>query len=591
MPVTVEEFLRFVASVGSVQNLPVHPFKKKWAKVKDAIAPHYFGELPKALSKAFPNEDEDVWNYRKDNYEPKTENCIVDAISTLSRLLQDSKFSVRYENADFESYVKEDKKIMGERVTNFFLSQFVAKRVLDPNAVLVVFPVGEGLGNARVPVDFELQFIDSEFIDFIDFELNILMYRKPVRKKYEAILGVQVPQEYVTIVITDDFYGYIGYEINKETNQPVLSEKGTINYTFRNIYQHKLGFLPFVVLGGRPVQKNYLGFDFTYYKSDFSSAVPFLNSVSTSDNQLQSVIFSNAHPYKIMDGVDCPTCHGQGQIRKEPTPEKPDGEIVSCKSCKGSGNVINLSPLKGIVLRKNGEDEKNVMPLQFVSPNVDTMTILDKFAGDRYTAAKEVLNIDKAIKYAQSGVAKELDKEDSYIKVKAISDSIFYKMQVILTSIQGLVFKDISSSVYVIPPSSFDIKNEAELYEEFKKTIESGAPDFVRATAFRAWLKERFSSDEIGQRIADICLMYSPLYLYTIEERNESYLQKSATIEDLIRALFVFNEVMKMYENDHNIIYEDIDRLTVMLDAALQPRFDEAVKVIQLPEIEPGQEL
>ena len=88
---TFEQLVEFIYSVGSFENLPKHPCRTEWERIKNEIKPHYFGTIPPALGKAFPNEDDDVWNYRKDNYEAKTESCVVDAVKKLSRLLQDSK--------------------------------------------------------------------------------------------------------------------------------------------------------------------------------------------------------------------------------------------------------------------------------------------------------------------------------------------------------------------------------------------------------------------------------------------------------------------------------------------------------------------
>ena len=91
-----QEFLDFLKQAGStIQSLPIYPFKREWAKITDEISPHFYGDIPDALEKTFPNEDDEVFQYRKDTYQAKTKACITDAINKLSRLLQDSKFSVK----------------------------------------------------------------------------------------------------------------------------------------------------------------------------------------------------------------------------------------------------------------------------------------------------------------------------------------------------------------------------------------------------------------------------------------------------------------------------------------------------------------
>jgi hypothetical protein len=575
----VDEFLNFVGEVGSIMNLPVHPFRKKWAKITSEIEPHYYGEIPGALEKTFPNEDEDVFKYRQDTYQPKTEACIVDAINKLSRLLQDSKYSIKFENNSMEQYINQIKTIAGDKVTDWFLSKFVSKRMLDPNAVLVVWPKGEGITNNRMEVDFDLDFIESKDIEFIDFELGLLIYKAPARTKYQTITGFEVAQEYKKRIITNQFYGEITFESGKDN----IDDNGV--YKLNVIYEHKMNYLPFVVMGGRPLTKEYRGYQYIYYESDITPAIPYLNDAATSDNQHKSVLNANCFPVKIMQGIDCNKCHGSGQYRN-PTPEDPD-RIVTCGTCKGSGEILHNSPLKGIYLRKSDGDDSNVKPIEFISPNVSTIDLVGKYADDKLQQAKEVLNIDKAIRYAQSGIAKELDNAPEYIEVKRIADQIFYKLNIILYSIQGLRFMDLRNQIMVIPPTSFNIKTETELYAEFQATLTGKAPDFVRAAAFQEWVKSRFSTDKVGQRIADLCIMYSPLYLYTIEERKEQYLLQTANQNDLVRAAYGFGAIMEMYSKDHQSIYRELAEIESELDAILQPRFELAA-VNELPEIDPN---
>ena len=571
----VQEFLDFVNEVGSITNLPIQPFKEKWLKITKDIEPHYFGEIPDALQKAFPNEDEDVFKYRTDNYQPKTESCVVDFINKLTRLLQDSKYSIRFENKQMEEFIESGKKIAGDKITDWFLSKFVSKRMLDPNGALVIWPKGEGLVNNRVPIDFDLRFIESKDIQLIDHELGLLIYKAPTRTKYQTIIGTQSAQDYRYNIITDEFYGYIGYSKEKDSD-PI--------YKLHIVYEHGMKYLPFVVMGGRPLTKQYLGYDYTYYESDLTPAIPYLNDAATSDNQHTSVMNANCFPHKIMQGIECPKCFGGGRY-SDPTPEDPD-RVVECGKCHGSGEVVYNSPLKGIILRKEGKDGEVGKPIEWVSPNVDTISLVKEDSKDKLISAKEVLNVDKAIRYAQSGVAKELDRDSEYIDIKRIADSIFYKLNVILYAIQGLRFMSLKNKIMVIPPASFDIKTEVELYAEFQATLTGQAPDFVRAAAFQEWVKARFSTDKVGQRIADLCIMYAPMYLYNTAEKKEKYLLQTITQDDLIRADFGFSAIMEMYSMDNESIYREFAEIESDLDALLEPRFQLA-RTEALPEIDP----
>lgn len=564
-----EAFQTWVKQFGGVYSIPKHPFKDRWAEIEEEIAPHYYGDVPAILHETFPNEDEKISQYRKATYQAKTESCVTEFTNKLSRLMQDSKFSIVYANEQMEGFV-ESLMIEGEKFTDFFLSKFPSKRMLDPNAVLLAKPKGAGLERADVAVELDFRFIESKYIQFIDLDEKVLVYRAPrYENKYQAIsaLGLSGTVTYRDYVVTDQFYGYI--EVGGDDGDP----------SFLVVeYEHNMGILPFVVMGGRPLTDDYRGFQFSYYKSDISSAIAFLNDAAISDNQERSAAMANAFPIKIVEGVECVKCNGQGDYLSDPTPENPDRLIKSCETCNGTGQNVAFSPLDSVYIKKrpkyNEQDAGgNESPVQFVSPNTAILDYLSNYTEKKYEQAKEILNVEKAVKYAQSAVAKEVDKQAEYIEVKRISDSIFARLNYMIYVIQGLRFMGNDSPIAVIPPTSFDIKNEAELFAEYKATIDAKSPDFVRASAFKDWLKQRFSTDKAGQRIADICLGYAKMFLYTIEEQKELFFLGAATKDDIIKASSVFNLVVNAYEQNKDFIEQDLKTIYTQLDAALADEF------------------
>jgi hypothetical protein len=109
-----------------------------YKKVVKAIKPHYDGTLPDALNKAFPNEGEGILEYRKEIYKPKTKALFGQAVLDLSRAFSGSKYAVHFENQKFEEFYKNDKKD-GQGLITYITSTVYWRRVLDPNAYLLVF--------------------------------------------------------------------------------------------------------------------------------------------------------------------------------------------------------------------------------------------------------------------------------------------------------------------------------------------------------------------------------------------------------------------------------------------------------------------
>ena len=577
-----EEFVLWAKELGGVNNIPDHPFKHKWEKVYKDIEPHFYGEVPKILRTTFPNEDPAIYDYRKKTYQPKTESCITESVNKLSRLMQDSKYSINYEDENTKNYFDNDLKVQGQTFQQFFLSKFPSKRALDPNGVFLADVTGEGVNRSDIRVELDFKFIESKYIKLVDLDLGILIYRAPTYKnKYKAVqslanTGVSELTNYRWYVVTDEFYGYI--EIGGQDSSKLVQ-----------VYEHSFGSVPFVIMGGRPLSEDYNGFQFYYFKSDLSSAIPFLNDAAVSDNQEKSTTMANAFPVKIIQGIDCNDCGGDGFAISPPDEEHPDGKRSVCGTCKGTGQ-LTLSPLNGIYTKKKpkygAEDQTDDGPLlEYVSPNVGILDYLSGYSEKKYEQAKEILNIEKAVKYAQSAIAKEVDNEPEHIEVKRISDDVFYRLNYMMLIIQYLVLND-ESSIFLIPPTSFDIKNEAELFQEYKETISSKSPDFVRAAAFEDWLKQRFSTDKAGQKIAKICIGYAKAFLMTSEEQERYYLMGVYERQDLIKASSVYNIVINEYNKSIDFINQDLEAIYTQIDNILRPILDSAT-ALPPPNVDP----
>jgi hypothetical protein len=145
------------------------------------------------------------------------------------------------------------------------------------------------------------------------------------------------------------------------------------------------------------------------------------------------------------------------------------------------------------------------------------------------------------------------------------------------------VFLDLESNIIVNPPISFDLKTETDLMQEFAES-QKGQPAAIRYEAYRSYMDRRFASDPVARRIADICAMYTSIYLYTVEERNVMIASNQITQEDAIKATFVFDATTTLYyENNFDIMTNDFTAINNEIDKILQPRF-EAVKITMVPE-------
>jgi hypothetical protein len=197
--------------------------------------------------------------------------------------------------------------------------------------------------------------------------------------------------------------------------------------------------------------------------------------------------------------------------------------------------------------------------------------------------AENVLNLNRTINSVQSGVAKEMDRESEYIEIGKISDDVYSKLEDLLYIIQGLVFMDNDSMITVNKPISFDLKSETELLAEFTAS-QKGQPAAIRYEAYRNYMDRRFSSDAVARQIADICAMYTSIYLYTPDEIQVMIGTGSITQEDAVKATFVFDAVTTLYYSEnYDIMTNDFNAINNELDRILAPKLESAQSVI-LPE-------
>ena len=563
----IEQYLAFMEEIAvGLLSPPVHPFKEQWKKIYEEMKPHFYGQVPPVLEVAFPNEEPNILNYRKATYQAKTESPLVKAITELNRLLSSAKHSIQFENMEMQTYLNE--KMFGDHdLVRYFFNIFIPNRILDPNAVLLVNPVN--IVDETQKIDVELAIIPSDRIVFNDPDYKLLIYKGINKKKYSTF-ALQQPLWYH--VVTDEFYAEIK-SIDGKSELTVL-------------YQHDSGMMPWITLGGRAVPMyDIYGNSFTIYKSDFSPAIPYLNDAAIFDNQHKSVMLSTCFPIKFVEGVDCHSCHGVGYVM-----DKNDHDhTISCNTCHGHGKILSISPLAAYNINPttNRFPDANantpVDPIRFYSPDTSTIELTKTVANESLMKAENVLNLNRTINSVQSGVAKELDRESEYIEIGKISDDVYAKLEDLLYIIQGLDFMDTESLITVNKPISFDLKSETELLAEFTAS-QKGQPAAIRYEAYRNYMDRRFSSDAVARQIADICAMYTSIYLYTPEEIQVMIGTGSITQEDAVKATFVFDAVTTLYYvENYDIMTNDFNAINQQLDRILAPKLESAQSVV-IPE-------
>lgn len=494
-----------------------------WERVYSSMIVHTRGVVPDTLLETKrPNEPQDILEYRKENYRAITKNAINNAIDSVYRVLIGSNYVIKY-SKNLEEYLTEkDFDFLGEQLG---FKQFFFKHILrlvfdDPNGLLVWMP--QHYLDPQIPPEFNPKTEKVEVKPMYVKSKNVTVYKKDkVAWKAEDLWEVKYKEGDKDNVRYEPYYFVITPEkITRLIPFWSLEKKG-IDYSEKIYYQitseernKAFPSLPVRMLGGN-IALNSEGKK--YYDSFFGGFVAFGDECicAFSDNQAVRVRYN--FPFTSVKGQVCTTCKGACKI-----PHKELGK-VTCDTCKGSGQIVPFTPhghyLKQPPTSQDNENYMNSPAVEFYSPDVAILNSSYETWKDLLNEAKDAVNL-LFTKEAQSGVAKEVDREQKYEMLLKISNNLFELIRWSLEIIESyrVPFVEDRQDSDVRTPVSFSIKTQSQLSEELTELIakESPAP-FINTTAKR--LSEKLYNDDLeAQKIVEIMTLWDPLFGKTAQQ-------------------------------------------------------------------------
>ena len=525
-----------------------------WTQVRETMYVHTRGKKPgKILTDRRPNEDPDVQKYRLMIYEPITKGAINKAIDRLYRLFINANFSIQVS--------EELKNYLGQRKFNnqyfySYIQKYVVRRMIeDPNGYLVWLPYGEGLTNPSVQVDVSPYIVSSEYIKYL--EEDTITWLDDEDKSLVSENGRSVRKGDIYYTLNE-----IGFY--KHTQYGSKSDK---KFELTEIYRHEIGSVPAIVLGGDLT-------DDDYYESYFSPFVPFANEAIRQYSDWQGVMTTSAFPYReeIAENCDAPGCRG-GAIWNEE-----ENEHYPCRICKGTGRVLTRSPYGVFMREKNssaldGNALSDQPMIRFISPNVDVI----KYSGDAWQIllqkAEEALHLNW-IDEAQSGTAKQIDREDGYMSLTKISNNVFdeiiYKSLLFIEQYRNVVN---AMDPLIIKPVSFSTKTEIDLLNEINMLSDKNAPMAFLVETTKDLAKKRFSNNSSISRIVEVLVSYDPIYNLSTKDKQMLMASGSIKKEDIVKSLFAYKTLMGLLSTNGTPylekplleIFADLDRELIPL--------------------------
>jgi hypothetical protein len=523
-----------------------------WVEVRDTMFVHTRGKNPgDILTKRRPNEDPELMEYRLSIYEPITKGSINRAIDKLYRIFGAANFSIQV-SEELSSYLNAKK--FDSQYFYAFIQKYVVRRMIeDPNGYLAWIPYGAGLTDPTQKVDVYPLIIGSDQIRYLD---NYTISWVDYDEKSKVSEGGKVVDKGEVIYTLDGegFYKHEQYGINRDKK-----------YDLSVIYIHNLGFRPAIVLGGDLTDEG-------YYESYFSAFVPFANEAIRQYSDWQGIMTTSGFPYReeVAETCSAPGCRDGVCYNTE------EDEHYPCKVCKGTGRIISRSPY-GVFLKEKGgnvldSNFGNDAMIRFVAPPVDII----KYSGEAWQVllkkAEEALHLDK-IDEAQSGTAKQIDREDSFMVLTKISNNIFdeiiYRSLLIIEKL-----RNVSSPMdpIIIKPISFSMKTEYDLINEINMLHDRNAPVAFLVEATKDLAKKRFSGNQSIARMVEVLVAYDPIYHLDTKDKHMLMLSGTIRKDDVIKSLFAYKMLVSLTsENGNEYLEKDLSEIFADLDRLIAP--------------------
>lgn len=543
---------------------------KWWAREFESMARHTQKRDAQGLiKKTRPNEPEDVHKYRVGIFEHITNQAIIRAINNLQRIFSQTKATIKTDDETREYLTA--KNFDGLTFKTFVNQRLLNRMIDDPNGLLVWWPDQVGDITKKVePVPLlvlssDIQHMTREYVSFLSPEKSMV----EVGKQGQVMDG-----NVYYIIDKDEGYFKLIQVGKKEKNK----------YSLEPYYQQKFNDLPVITLGGESTselsnpdnkgQKKEIHFLTSY----FSGFVPFANEVIRGFSDYQAAKLTSAYPIREMDGIECDECNGKGYIEDR---EEVTNKLLSkstCGSCQGTRLRIPSSPY-GVILRKpagqnvlEGEVQMKEA-MRYITPPVDILKFMSEDWKENLLLAEKALSLNY-IDEAQSGVAKEIDRESLTAMIDRIGTNLYlniYRNTILI--LQTLRTRGKIQEVEIIMPNTFRLRSEADLVDELTKLIEKDASIALILEVNRELTRKRYAGDETVIKAVDILSLYDPFFVYPLEKRMDLYAAGAILWEEYRKSLFSYSAIMEIARQDKQKFLEDTyDSIAAQLDTILAPK-------------------
>lgn len=567
------------------KNGRTHYFYTDCKKKYDDFLPHSDGVKPeRIIDKQRPNEPDIVKTFRLEIWEPITKPTFSRLVSSLGKIRRSSDWAIVYPNDTFDRIV--DGQELEEycekhfpyftSVTNWVFNVLLKQYLIDANAVIMVAPlVTTGLDKTDYLEPFPFLYNCEHVIEYKEQEYTILKIAEGCT--YYDDKGKPKPGE--------SFYFANTVTVQRWDQ---VDNKG--NFAMTSEYQHNLNWLPAFKVGGiicNSEQNNFM------YESRISGILPNLNEAIAEYTDLQAGKRLNIYPERWeFTQNECPKCKGSGLI---PNINWKEGDAIGnrqlqCRNCHNG--YIPSGPYSKLLLRPAdiGGQSIPTPPAGYIEKDIAIIKLMDESVDKHIYKALASINFQflEQTPLSQSGVAKEVDKEELNNTVHGIAEDIVAVMDKLYKTIAYYRYmnlyarEEVDTMLPTIPvPEHFDLISSQYMQEEIKRARDAKISGLIVSEMEVEYASKRFAQDPTLNKIIRLAHLLDPLPGNTVEDKlamsaNRTITRESNIISDNIvwyirRALFEDPEFDTwLYDKQMELMSEYAQEQITKMDEAAQ---------------------
>ena len=440
-----------------------HSYYHDGVELAEELAIHANGEFPDDLiSERRPAESEEIRNYRRKIFTPITKPVFTKVYNSLMKIRKSSDWMISFptnipafiaEEEAPEKYIMKDLP-RNSSITNWMFSVAFKPYLIDANAVVLTMPISYEIAENEYFKPYPRIFTSAQVLDYRINEFYLLQDAELF--SYEE----------------DDYYFTNGrrfFLIQPDIFQVFEEKNGKVSEVFQ--FPNVLGYIPVRHMNGMVVQQ---GNHCTLYESRISGIVPMLDEAVREYSDLQAEIVQHIHSTMwAIQPQQCGRCKGVGEIPRE------NSVPVSCPGCGGKG-LLPLNPFEHIVMPmpKAGENNAITPPIGYVQKQTDIARLQEERIRQHIYDALSAISMEFLAEtpIAQSGVAKQVDREELYSFVHSIAEDIVRIMDEVVYDI--LAWRHYAQNVdinellpYIPVPERYDMLSGKVLVDELTAMV------------------------------------------------------------------------------------------------------------------------